>query len=91
MFKQKLAVQVNPFGSQFDTEYLSRLYEELMASINKTGTFANFQLNINVMDQVVRNHYVSAACIRDFSARFKAQRAELFEPIFRASFNKTGV
>ena len=91
MFKQKLAMQVNPFGSQFDTSYLSELYEVLMASINKKGTFENFQLNVSVMDQVVRNHYVGEVCIRDLSARFKKQRAKLFEPIYLTSFNKTGV
>ena len=84
-------MKLNPFGSQLDTSYLSELYEALMASIGKTGTFANFQLNINVMDQVVNNHYVSDNCIRDFSEEFTQQRALLFEPIFRTSFNKTGV
>ena len=82
---------LNPFGTQFDTNFLSRLYESLMASIDKTGSFENYQLNTNVLNQVVQNHYVSDFCIRDFSAQYKAQRAKIFLPIFTSSFNKRGL
>ena len=82
---------LTPFGSQFDTIFLNRLYEVLMASIDKTGSFENFQNNINVLNQVVQNHYVSDFCIRDFSAQYKEQRAKIFLPIFTSSFNKRGL
>ena len=90
-FDQLQAMQLNPFGFHFDAVYIDKLYEVLMESIGKTGTFENFQLNINNMNQIVVNHYVKDICIRDLSDEYNAERAELFLPIFETSFNKTGV
>ena len=90
-FEAQQKMMFSPFGSSFDSGYMSRLYEVLMASIGKTGSFTNFQLNISIMNQIVQNHYYSDICIRDFSVQFAAQRTNLFEPIFLNSFNKTGV
>ena len=70
---------------------MTQLYEVVMSSIGKTGTFANFRLNSSVMDQIVKNHYMKEICIRDVSEKYLVQRAKLFKPIFYTSFNKTGV
>ena len=88
---QQAMMMMNPFGSQFNTGYMTQLYEVLMSSIGKTGTFANFRLNASVMDQIVKNHYMKEICIRDVSEKYLVQRAQLFKPIFYTSFNKTGI
>ena len=90
-FEAQQTMMFSPFGSNFDSDYMSRLYEVLMASIGKTGSFTNFRSNTSILNQIVQNHYTTKICVRDFSERFAAQRAKLFEPIFLTSFNKTGV
>ena len=90
-FKEQQLMALSPSGSQFDDVYVMNLYEVLMASIGKTGTFANFQLNTSAMDQIVKVHYVDEICLRDFSEQYTKERKIFFEPIFCAAFNKTGI
>ena len=94
-FKAQLAQLAKLFGPcfyyRFDTGYMWQLYYVLMKSIGKTGTHANFNLNIYVMEQLIMDHYVDQICLRDFSKEYISERKNLFGPWFRDSFNKRGV
>ena len=79
---------MNPFGNNYHSGYMTKLYELLMYSIGKTPSFANYRANRGILHQLVNDHYFTTPCIRDFSAYFNTQRADFFKPIFDTSFNK---
>ena len=81
--KAQQATHVN-----FDAGFLTALYEKLMSSVGKTGTFKNFASNTSGLNQIINNHYATHRCIYDLSDDLAEERAQFFEPLFRDFFNK---
>ena len=90
-FNAQLATLPGPSGQNFNTFYVLDLYEKLMSSLGKTGTFKNFQLNIGMLNHIITNHYATHRCIYDLSDDLAEERAQFFEPMFLSSFNKKGL
>ena len=91
LLKAQLATLPKPSTqANFFAGFLAILYEKLMNSVGKTGTFKNFQKNIFMIDQIIKNHYDTDRCINDLSDDLAEERAQFFEP-FLICFNKEGL
>ena len=74
---------------------MTKLYEVLLRSIGKVvpTTMHNFRLNRGTLDQIIRDHF-SKSCIRhliETDDEINKERKEFFDPIYKESFNKTGL